>query len=211
MKLRTPQRTKEARQAAEAPGVGISAELSEVGIQPSAQVPPPPAIVRTASREATFMGISLPVASGGAGVRNYSTQPLYNLQPGGVNGYLPKPEDWTAGLCTVFACALQERFKLPMYALVEEAESDQHQTVVHAFCMLGDKAVDGNGVREIPTAGDFVEDGQSLYYEGEPSTYKVIPVTREILAELHNVEDMDDTASALWFIEHSAQFDDLKR
>lgn len=141
-------------------------------------------------------------------------QPFYNLQPGHVTGYLPKPEDWTHGLCTVFACALQERFGFPMYAMVEEAESDGHQTVVHAFCLVGDKALDGDGICDVPTPADYVAGGQipddDGYYPGEPSVLKIIPVTRELLHDLHYVEDMDDIASALWFIEHSPQFDAIR-
>lgn len=134
--------------------------------------------------------------------RTHATrQPFYG------ENYLPTEKDWSAGLCTVFACALHERFGLPMRALVEEAASDGHQTVVHAFCLLGDQAVDARGIRaRIPEAGDFVPGGGSFYYEGEASTFKVIPVDRDLLQELHHVENMNDTASARWFIEHSGRF-----
>jgi hypothetical protein len=131
-------------------------------------------------------------------------QPLYG------GNFLPSPDQWVAGLSTVFACALHDRFKLPMKALVEETAADGFRTVVHAFCVWEGKVVDGSGVRDrFPEAADFTDQdnpGTSLYYGEEASLFRIVDVTREDLQELHYIENMDDTASARWFIDHSGLF-----
>lgn len=58
------------------------------------------------------------------------------------------PEDWTAGLCCLFANALQERFGLSMRALLVRSRGDSAKTLVHAFGALPDgQVVDALGIR----------------------------------------------------------------
>lgn len=58
------------------------------------------------------------------------------------------PEAWTSGLCCLFANALQERFGLPMRALMVRSTEGGAKTLVHAFGALpGDQVVDALGIR----------------------------------------------------------------
>lgn len=59
-----------------------------------------------------------------------------------------EPEDWTSGLCCLFANALRERFNLPMRAVLVRSRQDGSKTLVHAFGVLsGGQAVDALGIR----------------------------------------------------------------
>lgn len=57
-------------------------------------------------------------------------------------------EDWTSGLCCIFANALQERFGLPMRALMVRSTETESKTLVHAFGVLPNgHVIDAMGVR----------------------------------------------------------------
>ncbi|HDR9103421.1 TPA: hypothetical protein QDB04_000141 [Burkholderia vietnamiensis] len=59
-----------------------------------------------------------------------------------------KPEDWTSGLCCLFANALRERFNMPMRALLVRSRLDGSKTLVHTFGVLpGSQVVDALGIR----------------------------------------------------------------
>lgn len=58
------------------------------------------------------------------------------------------PEDWTSGLCCLFANALRERFSLPMRAVLVRSRQDGSKTLVHAFGALPcGQVVDALGIR----------------------------------------------------------------
>ena len=82
--------------------------------------------------------MALDYAQDGAPFKAYSN-PLYENVA---------PEDWTNGLCCLFANALQERFGLPMRALMVRSRGDGAKTLVHAFGALSDgQVVDALGIR----------------------------------------------------------------
>lgn len=57
-------------------------------------------------------------------------------------------EDWTSGLCCIFANALRERFNMDMRALLIKSKHDGSKTLVHAFGVTGDgRMIDARGAQ----------------------------------------------------------------
>jgi hypothetical protein len=132
--------------------------------------------------------------------KNYSN-PLYDV--------VENPDDWTQGLCCIFAYALQERFGLPMKALLVKSTEDETDTLVHAFGVLpnGD-IVDALGIRP---EGHLLEVNYADYSErtwrelhgakpGETIQIVIEPVTLGQLWAL-NPEDHEATNAAHLYIE----------
>lgn len=75
------------------------------------------------------------------------------------------PDDWTQGLCCIFANALRERFDLPMRALVVESMHDGSELLVHAFAQLPDgRIVDALGVRSHAAMMQAYQDHTQQYW-----------------------------------------------
>jgi hypothetical protein len=71
--------------------------------------------------------------------KDYSN-PLYDL--------VENDDDWTSGLCCIFANVLRERYGVPMRAIIIHSPGNGHKTLVHAFGALPDgEMVDAKGVR----------------------------------------------------------------
>ena len=117
-------------------------------------------------------------------------------------------DEWTNGLCCLFANALRERFELPMRAILVRSRQDGSQTLVHAFGSLPEgRAVDARGVRSeaemMAGYDDYTEsDWRELHgaYPGEEIDVIIDGVTLEELWDL-NPEDHEATNAAHAYIE----------
>ncbi len=119
------------------------------------------------------------------------------------------PEDWwTTGLCSLFANALRKRFHLPMYAVLERADNDGVETLIHAVVLKDNIAYDADGATPVPTLIAHYKPG--LYYPDEPSRIIFTRITLKRLSDLH-IEDVRDTRAALAFIDrHPERFAALR-
>ena len=115
------------------------------------------------------------------------------------------PDDWwTTGLCSLFANALRERFRLPIYAVLERADKDGDETLIHAVVVKDNIAYDADGATPVTTL--IAEYKPGFYYPDEPSSIVFKRISLKRLSDLH-IEDVRDTRAALAFIDrHPERF-----
>lgn len=118
-----------------------------------------------------------------------------------------EPEDWTSGLCCLFANALHERFDLPMRALLVRSKHDGSKTLVHAFGALpGNQMVDALGIRseaDLMTAyGDYSERDWRVLHGALPHEEFDVVIEDVTLGNLWalNPEDHEATNAAHAYI-----------
>lgn len=127
--------------------------------------------------------------------------------------------DWTSGLCCIFANSLQERFNIPLRAILVKSVDSGLVTLVHAFGSLHDgRIVDALGIRHENTllAHDYKEFSERTWRdlhgddEGEPIMVVIEDVTLPQLWAL-NPEDLDATNAAHVYIQaHPELFGELE-
>jgi len=104
-------------------------------------------------------------------------------------------EEWSNGACDLLAVALHRVTALPIYALVEIAETDGARTPLHAFCLVDSETmIDAGGLAPVMTP----EEAEGTFYAGEKSNFAVVPVNQEDLEAMRN-HDCDYE----WEIENS--------
>lgn len=107
---------------------------------------------------------------------------------------------WTEGLCSVFAVALQERFGMKIWAIVDRlSDCEDNDWLIHAVGVRDGVAYDANGKIDTP-----LDQLLTLWdgYEPDEECAQVILVqsSKEHLDRIHDV-DLDDTAAAHAYIE----------
>jgi hypothetical protein len=119
-----------------------------------------------------------------------------------------EPEDWTSGLCCLFANALRERFNVPMRAVLVRSRQDGSKTLVHAFGALsGGQVVDALGIRsevELMSAYDDYSDRDWRALHGDRPDEDIDVVIEDVtLGHLWalNPEDHEATNAAHAYIE----------
>lgn len=125
--------------------------------------------------------------------------------------------DWLNGLCAIFAHALEERFSMPLKALlVRSVAEPNNRTLVHAFGVLPDgRFVDSRGAMTEEAMRACYEDYSSKDWQqlhcaqpGEEVELVIEPVTVALLWSL-SPEDLDATNAAHAHIEaHPERFQD---
>lgn len=126
---------------------------------------------------------------------------------------------WTNGYCSVFAYALNQRFGLPMWAILEVTQKDKHALLLHAVGRQGDIVWDANGSHTIPDLFHTYNLGNEQfkkwavhgwYYNDEASKFYFVRISKKRLNEIHDDFDLSYIGAAYTYIEqHQELFAEL--
>ncbi len=126
---------------------------------------------------------------------------------------------WLNGLCAIFAHALEERFRLPLKALVVRSKDGHFVTLVHAFGSLPDaRIVDSRGIRNEASLldEDYADVSERQWRElhgANPDEEIEVAIVSTTVAELWalNPEDLEATNAAHHHIDlHPDRFAELE-